>query len=200
MKKITTLLVLFLATPLLAINVPLAWPPSPAFEGVTKYTLYQAPVSGGAFVAVAAITDNSNQYVVSNLSPGAYWFKITASNSFGEGPASKPLYVPAGVPGVPDITSFTLLPRSSMSVWHSYSDCNAVSASVVSCDRAEIVFTTEFGPTYQVQWREHLDLFWGGPTYWVNVTPCITGNGGEVKRVLPLRCGAQQGFFRVVQL
>lgn len=85
MKKWFVIIGLFALSALSAVagSVTLEWNANPATDQVTKYSVYQATGTTGTFVKVADITTGTT-YTVSNLNPGVYQFRITASNSWGE--------------------------------------------------------------------------------------------------------------------
>lgn len=87
MKKIFTLLVLFLACGFLyAGSLRLAWDPSPSLN-VTGYTLYattNAPGSVTNDVPVATVVGNHLTVLLDQLKPGKYYFWVTATTTEGQ--------------------------------------------------------------------------------------------------------------------
>ncbi len=102
MKRLILVLALFifLACPLIAQTgtVTLAWDANPATDQVTKYTVYRAPAATGPWTKVQDVT--ATTATVTGLSPGIYFFHVTASNVWGESGPSNVVSTPppAGSP------------------------------------------------------------------------------------------------------
>lgn len=63
-------------------TVTLAWDANPATDQVMKYTVYRAPASKGPWTKVQDVA--ATTATVTGLSPGIYFFRVTASNVWGE--------------------------------------------------------------------------------------------------------------------
>jgi hypothetical protein len=87
----------------LARAVTLTWDPNPPEEQVTSYQVYQATNVAGPFSRVAVVT---NETWTAPLPPGHYFWYVTASNFWTEGPASQTVSTPnpAGKVAVPRVT------------------------------------------------------------------------------------------------
>ncbi len=105
-RLIFVVLFLFLTFPLMAQTgtVTLAWDANPATDQVTKYTVYHAPASTGPWTKVQDVT--ATTATVTGLSPGIYFFHVTASNVWGESGPSNVVSTPppAGTPANLKIT------------------------------------------------------------------------------------------------
>lgn len=100
MKKLTALLLLFvlLFAHVQAADVILSWPANPASDQVKNYFVYQATGSGS--FAKIATNGVSTTYTVTNLTPGAYRFYITAANAWAvESTPSAQIGTPPAQPG-----------------------------------------------------------------------------------------------------
>jgi hypothetical protein len=97
------------ALPLMAADVKLQWDdPNAASAAVTKYTMYQATVAAGPFTKVADITAPTKVYTIIGLTPGTYYFRVTATNSWGESGASNVVNTPPGTPTSPSNLIFVV--------------------------------------------------------------------------------------------
>ncbi len=94
MKKILTLIVLFLSCGLLrAGSLRLAWDASPSLN-VTGYTLYTATNAPGSVtndVPAAVAIGNHSTVLLDQLKPGKYYFWVTATTADGQesGPSNQ---------------------------------------------------------------------------------------------------------------
>ncbi len=79
-------------------TVTLAWDANPATDQVTKYTVYRAPAAAGPWTKVQDVT--ATTATVTGLSPGIYFFRVTASNVWAESGPSNVVSTPppAGAP------------------------------------------------------------------------------------------------------
>ena len=73
-------------------TVNLYWDVNPAAEQVTKYTVYQASSAAGPWTKIQDTTTAGA--VVTGLAPGAYFFRVTATNIWGESGPSNVVFTP----------------------------------------------------------------------------------------------------------
>ncbi len=102
MKTILSTILTFITAAAFAFtaDIYLQWNANPAFEGVTKYVIYQAKAPSTNFVAaVTAIGTNSARVRVT--SAGTYSYRVSAFNSFGESVPSTNVPVNIGSITVP---------------------------------------------------------------------------------------------------
>jgi hypothetical protein len=90
MKRL--LLFLALSVTLIAVDVPLSWNSNPADQEVLAYRVYQATNVVGPFVCIGST--NSTSFVIKGLTPGQYFWYVTASNYWGEGLQSDTVHTP----------------------------------------------------------------------------------------------------------
>jgi predicted phage tail protein len=102
MKKrmsLALLAILALASLAWAASVTLQWDPNGAADQVLRYTVYQS-TDNVTFAKVADTTGIS--YTVENLSPAKYYFRVTATNAWGESGPSNTVSTPPGLPQAPN--------------------------------------------------------------------------------------------------
>jgi len=99
-RLIIATLFLLLVHPLFAQTgtVTLAWDANPAGDHVTKYTFYRAAAAAGPWTKVQDVT--ATTATIAGLTPGIYFFRVTASNVWAESGASNVVSTPppAGAP------------------------------------------------------------------------------------------------------
>lgn len=64
-----------------AANIHLDWDDNPADQNVTEYTVYQS-TDNVNFNSIMTVTDS--EATINGLAQGVYYFRITASNVWGE--------------------------------------------------------------------------------------------------------------------
>ena len=79
-------------------TVTLAWDPNPASDQVTKYIVYRASAAAGPWEKIQDVT--APTATVTGLTPAVYFFRVTASNAWGESGPSNVVSTPppAGAP------------------------------------------------------------------------------------------------------
>lgn len=85
-----------------AADVKMSWDdPNATSVAVTKYTVYRATVQAGPFTKQADVLVPTKTWMAAGLTPGTYYFYVTASNAWGESGPSNTLSTPSGTPGSP---------------------------------------------------------------------------------------------------
>ena len=74
-------------------TVTLAWDANDPSEQVTKYSVYQATVANGPWAKVAEVSETTA--TVAGLTPGVYYFHVTATNIWQESGPSNIVNTPA---------------------------------------------------------------------------------------------------------
>lgn len=84
-------------------QVRLDWAPNPAIEQVTSYEVHQT-VGQGMETLIGTTTENF--FVIDDVPPGDYVWKVRAINLAGVGPMSQPAYGPdlPSAPATPTVT------------------------------------------------------------------------------------------------
>lgn len=73
-------------------EVTLDWHPPPSERLLTGYTVYRAPSCGDSFTGIASLDPSETSHLDTGLDDGTtYCYKVTASTSTGEGPATDAL-------------------------------------------------------------------------------------------------------------
>lgn len=98
MKKLLSAAILILtAISTFAASVILSWDANPVDQEVTGYKVYQATAVTGPFTL---ITNTPITSVVLTLTPGKYFWYVTATNFWGESLPSETVHTPANVSGI----------------------------------------------------------------------------------------------------
>jgi hypothetical protein len=79
----------------LAATVLLEWEPSPSDQAVECYKVYQATNVDGPFCHVGTVPAPATNWIGIDLTPGVYFWYVTASNFWGESEASNKANTPA---------------------------------------------------------------------------------------------------------
>lgn len=91
----------------LAADIRLAWTDTnPPAAQITKYTIKWG-VSPGVYTSTKDIPAPNQQGTVTGLTPGTYYFVVTASNAWGESGPSNEVQTPPGLP-VPVTITITI--------------------------------------------------------------------------------------------
>ena len=99
MKKLISFIVglTVLAITAYAVDVKLGWDLNPPTDMVTKYIVYQATSTNGAFTPVVTVV-GTNVGTVKGLAPGFYRFVVIAQNAIGNAPPSNEVSIPTNSP------------------------------------------------------------------------------------------------------
>ena len=100
MKKLFTTIgiITALAVTVFATDIKLQWDLNPPAEMVSKYVIYQATSTNGAFTPVVTIPGTTNVGSVKGLTSGFYRFIVIAQNSIGNSPPSNEVSIPTNSP------------------------------------------------------------------------------------------------------
>jgi predicted phage tail protein len=76
-----------------AADLRLAWDNNPPADQVARYHVYQSDAAGTNWTRVATVATNA--VTITNLPPGQYRFRVTATNAWGESQPSDPVSTPS---------------------------------------------------------------------------------------------------------